>query len=50
MEGGVSALAPASIFGHNKPEPDAEVDVLVLFVDFQVTEIGGNLCSDSRVA
>jgi len=35
MEGGVTALAPASNYGHNKPEPEAEVDVLVLFVDYQ---------------
>jgi ribosomal protein S1 len=35
MEGGVTALAPASNFGHNKPEPEAEIDVLVLFVDYQ---------------
>ena len=49
MEGGVTALAPASNYGHNKPEPEAEVDVLVLFVDYQVTEIGSVLGQSSCV-
>ncbi len=49
MEGGVTALAPASNYGHNKPEPEAEVDVLVLFVDYQVTQIGNVLGQSSSV-
>jgi len=44
---GVKALAPASNFGQAKPEPEATIKVLVLFIDYQAGVI--EVCCDQSI-